>query len=211
MRGTCLSFAVTAVHEHARFSASTPTQDEFSTEFLFWHAKQLDGQMSVDGTTVMAIGEALAAQGQCAEALWPYDDRVDLARQYGPPPRRALLGKRYRGTLEAFNHDLGSIQTKLEGGRSVVACIELWDGFYRCTTSDLVGPSSDLDGALHAVCVVGFDRSRRAVKLRNSWGSKWGNGGYAWLDETALSVVLRRVSEVNLNTDDTTAGRGVSD
>lgn len=32
----------------------------------------------------------------------------------------------------------------------------------------------------HAVTVVGYDDTRKAFKLRNSWGLFWGDGGYTW-------------------------------
>lgn len=33
----------------------------------------------------------------------------------------------------------------------------------------------------HQVCLVGLDVEREAVRVRNSWGTGWGDGGYAWL------------------------------
>jgi len=33
----------------------------------------------------------------------------------------------------------------------------------------------------HAMCVVGYDDNRGAFELINSWGRKWGNGGFIWV------------------------------
>jgi C1A family cysteine protease len=33
----------------------------------------------------------------------------------------------------------------------------------------------------HALVAVGYDDSKRAFKVRNSWGSTWGEDGYGWL------------------------------
>lgn len=33
----------------------------------------------------------------------------------------------------------------------------------------------------HAICVCGYDDSKKAFKFKNSWGPSWGDGGYAWL------------------------------
>jgi hypothetical protein len=33
----------------------------------------------------------------------------------------------------------------------------------------------------HAMCVVGYDDERGAFELMNSWGRKWGNGGFIWI------------------------------
>lgn len=37
-------------------------------------------------------------------------------------------------------------------------------------------------GELHAVAVTGYDETKNAFKLMNSWGSKWGENGFAWID-----------------------------
>jgi len=44
----------------------------------------------------------------------------------------------------------------------------------------------------HAVCVVGYDDNRYggAFEIMNSWGRKWGNGGYIWIPyETFVNFV----------------------
>jgi hypothetical protein len=33
----------------------------------------------------------------------------------------------------------------------------------------------------HQICLVGLDVDREAVRVRNSWGTGWADGGYAWL------------------------------
>jgi C1A family cysteine protease len=33
----------------------------------------------------------------------------------------------------------------------------------------------------HAVLLVGYDLNSRLWRVRNSWGTGWGEGGYAWL------------------------------
>lgn len=37
----------------------------------------------------------------------------------------------------------------------------------------------------HAVTIIGYDDTRRAFKIINSWGRKWGNGGYLWISYRA--------------------------
>ncbi len=43
----------------------------------------------------------------------------------------------------------------------------------------------------HAIVAVGYDDSRQAVKLINSWGSGWGYKGYMWIDYQSLKAILR--------------------
>lgn len=39
----------------------------------------------------------------------------------------------------------------------------------------------------HAMPIVGYDDARGAVRLLNSWGLLWGDGGYAWLSYAVLA------------------------
>ena len=41
-------------------------------------------------------------------------------------------------------------------------------------------PSERVVGG-HAVLVVGYDDGKKAVLVRNSWGTKWGDQGYFWM------------------------------
>jgi outer membrane protein assembly factor BamB len=47
------------------------------------------------------------------------------------------------------------------------------------------GPSPPAD---HAVLIVGWDDAKRAWKIKNSWGTKWGSGGFAWVAYGAYQI-----------------------
>jgi len=39
---------------------------------------------------------------------------------------------------------------------------------------------------LHAQCIVGYDDSKNAFHVANSWGTQWGESGYYWIDYNTL-------------------------
>lgn len=57
------------------------------------------------------------------------------------------------------------------------------------------GPNDPLQGG-HAVVAVGYDDNRKigkdkgAIKIRNSWGVNWGEGGYGWLPYAYIEAGL---------------------
>jgi C1A family cysteine protease len=57
------------------------------------------------------------------------------------------------------------------------------------------GPYDYVQGG-HAVVAVGYDDNRKigkdkgAVKVRNSWGTEWGEGGYGWLPYSYIEAGL---------------------
>ncbi|MEJ0106451.1 MAG: C1 family peptidase [Bacteroidota bacterium] len=34
----------------------------------------------------------------------------------------------------------------------------------------------------HAMVVIGYNDTKNAFKVMNSWGTKWGDNGFAWID-----------------------------
>jgi C1A family cysteine protease len=189
-RGTCLPCAATAAHEHARLGRRGISCPELSVELLFWRCKQLDGHPDQDGTNFAATGTALADPGQCEESVWPYDAARSNTTEYTPPAVATKPDQLRRGTLQRLTANTQSVREALLDGAVVLAGVELWDGFYDCRAAKLPAPARDLDGARHAVCLVGFDETDETIKLRNSWGPNWGEAGYAWVDEDALGQVL---------------------
>lgn len=52
---------------------------------------------------------------------------------------------------------------------------------------DDITPSPDA----HAMTVIGYDDNRRAFRLINSWGTAWGDRGYAWVSYRAFQSDVR--------------------
>lgn len=45
----------------------------------------------------------------------------------------------------------------------------------------------------HAMCLVGYDDGRGAYKLINSWGTRWGEGGFAWIKYETFEALTNEV------------------
>ena len=186
-RGTCVAFAVTAIHEHDR-SADGDDPEDLAEEVLFWGAKQLDGDTRA-GTRFSSADGALRRWGQPAEELWPYDDGRDhRAADYQPPAAAIEVANCYLSALRPVAVNRSAIEAELVAGRPVVIGIPVWDGLRRAHHQPLPPPDpGDVYPTRHAVVVAGFDRSRNAVLIRNSWGPDWGDDGHLWVDAALLS------------------------
>ena len=203
-RGTCVSFAVTAIHE----CHTTPTSaslSSFSEEVLFWGAKQVDGDQ-VDGTRFSSASNALGQWGQPSQELWPYDPTRDHRdSSYTPPPEAIDPANCHLSALRRTPHDVASIRAELEIGRPVAIAFRVWGAFLRAESEPLPAPSvSDLLPTRHAVVVVGHDYHQSAVLVRNSWGDSWGQAGYLWVSDQILDLVMDAwvIDEVNSEPED---------
>jgi hypothetical protein len=50
----------------------------------------------------------------------------------------------------------------------------------------------------HALCVIGYDDTKEggAFEILNSWGKKWGNGGFGWIPYTVFTQFVREAYEM---------------
>lgn len=48
----------------------------------------------------------------------------------------------------------------------------------------------------HQVCIVANDTKARRIRIRNSWGTTWGDGGHAWLSWADFETLLQAGGDV---------------
>lgn len=183
-RSTCLAFATTAGHVLARVTTQGLPGVPLSEEALYHLAKKIDGD-SLPGTTPDSVGRALSQTGQPEVSRWPYDVTLSDINPLPTPPTGALdPAALRRASMVAAAVDFEDLVTALSAGSGVVLGIDLWPGAYTPAGDTLETPfPADLLGEGHAVLLAGADEQNRRLLLRNSWGSTWGAGGYAWIAE----------------------------
>jgi C1A family cysteine protease len=78
------------------------------------------------------------------------------------------------------------VKKSLAEGKPVVIGMNTPDSFLEAR--NVWEPSEDPGNFYggHAMCVVGYDDNRGAFELINSWGRKWGNGGFIWVPYTVF-------------------------
>lgn len=179
LRPTCLAFAASAAHEAALFYDHDIV--DTSEEYLYWASKQHDDPGP--GTSFPAIRDGLTDKGQPLEEEWPYDeDRDDQDPSYQPPPGAHTAQPRWSPTFNPVPATPVGLRTELDAGRAVVLGLPTWRAFDRPAAGRLAVPApGELDGAHHAVAVIGYDESTTEMLIRNSWGPGWGDDGTAWL------------------------------
>jgi len=194
-RGTCLAFATSAAHGAARL-----TSDSLSVEWLFWSAKQHDGDAG-DGTTVDAIRAALGEDGQPEESSWAYDSqRCHRAADYSPPSLNGAVCHTRTSALRP--NTVAAVVQTLDEGAPVVLGISLTTSFIRAPSglvSEIHSQGSIV--GFHAVLAVGHgpragDGTTHII-ARNSWGPDWGASGYGLIAAPYLEQHLRDAFKLN--------------
>lgn len=185
-RPTCLAFATSDAH-----AALRGAWQALSTEFAFYHAQRRGGRKPTDGATLPAMLQAIREEGQPAETGWPYltDTPTDVATWL--PPLSATPVFRRAG--QSATGDVNAIIAELNKSTPVITLMRLSASFFRVSADGVIdeapGEKPDLN-MRHAVIALGHGTrgTDRVVLMRNSWGPRWGQQGYAWITEKFLSA-----------------------
>lgn len=197
---SCTAHAGIALMEYAE-KKSRGTYTDASPLFLYKATRNLMQTQGDLGASVRDTMKAMVAFGVCPEQYWTYNqDKFDEE----PTPFCYSFAENYK-TLKYFRLDYGQISrhTLLAQAKvllvSEIPCIfgfTLYNSVYdeANTRRGHIPLPSRLDKVIggHTVVAVGYhDRkviknadgteSEGALLIRNSWGTRWGQGGYGWL------------------------------
>ncbi len=170
--------------------------------FLYKATRNLLHWTGDTGAFIRTTMAALVLFGVPPEEYWPYtDQKPDFDRE--PPAFCYAFAQNYQ-TIRYFRHDppgtdrqklLDRVKRYLAAGVPAIFGFTVYasirqaqqDGKipYPCPRERVIGG--------HAVVAVGYDdeleienkacgkRTKGALLIRNSWGTKWGEKGYGWL------------------------------
>lgn len=178
--GACTGFGLaTVAHFLLRSRRRVADRTRVSARMLYEMAKRYDewpGE-GYNGSTARAAMKGWHKHGLCSERAWPYDAKrkagvLDDARAKNAMDRP--LGAYFR-----VNHkDLIAMHSAItEVGVLYATCI-CHAGWEKVAADGKIPFREEARGG-HAFAIVGYDA--RGFWLQNSWGTKWGKGGFAHL------------------------------
>ncbi|MCB9832065.1 MAG: C1 family peptidase [Planctomycetes bacterium] len=166
-------------------------QRVFSPTFLY---NQLN-EGKDDGTNFYKMVKFMAENGAATLATAPYA-AGDFRRQ---PTDRAKLEARSFPVLDLILiKDRKSIRRALQRRQVVVFGAHVnpifLSGRFEVYGADLFVRDCKLRQpnqrhGKHAMVVVGYDDSKGAFLIQNSWGTKWNKNGYAWVDYALFDLI----------------------
>jgi hypothetical protein len=180
-RPTCLAYAVSAAHEHARASLAY-----LSPEYLHYFAGI---RAPSGGRSMKQVAKALETAGQPEEARYPFPVGGPPAG-WSPP-----LGlETFRWASKRMDGDAGQVSEAIRRARVPVLGMSVPESFFVPKAPWVLSAGGTVRG-LHAVAAVGLGRHRGnlVVLIRNSWGGDWGDFGHAWIDDEFIAKHLREV------------------
>ncbi len=81
------------------------------------------------------------------------------------------------------------IKSMLYDGNPVIVGLDVYDNFQNYRSGVLRGKTGVNRGG-HAIAVVGYDDTKNAFQLVNSWGTGWGERGIGWVDYQTFAEIV---------------------
>lgn len=157
---------------------------DFSRMYIYWHIRQLGKIRGDVGGYPRDIGKALAKYGACEEKDWEFNES-NLHKQ----PSEELVKKALQHKIDEYskisawtNEGLvKEIKTYLANGIPVLVtmknCVEFKNSLFGNSWREHIWFPYIRNGA-HQVLFIGYDDTAQRFLGANSWGPKWGDGGF---------------------------------
>ena len=191
-QGSCVAWA--AAYGIISYHNEPPYYDSKLASPSFVYNQTKIGDCS-DGSYFISNGyykgalNLLVEKGVCSLADMPYNES-DCSQQ----PNTTQINNASDNKIVKYEKvtDLSSdnIKKALLSGYPILIGAELDLDFCNSNSSYVwVSNSSSFVGN-HAMVIMGYDDSKSAFKILNSWGTSWGDNGYGWIDYSNLSNVI---------------------
>jgi C1A family cysteine protease len=185
--GTCTAFAIAATmfdyqqRNLAALDSNSPDNEILSPRDVYDEGRKLAGaNPQISGMWPRAGLEFARVVGVCLESERPY---LEFQKDSVAAPSATVTRARNRlRTYAKVDHtNQQAIKEALVTCGALVTVITTNTAFN--TPYSVILPSAE-SGFLHSIGIVGWDDTRGAWKVRNSWGPNWGDQGHGWLSYT---------------------------
>src|SRR5665213_376907 len=182
--GSCTANALSAAFEFDR--KKQKLQDFMPSRlFLYYNERALQNTVNSDSGAFIRDGiKTLNVNGICPEKEWPYD-----TNKFAQKPPQKCYTDALKSTIKSYqrlnNTNLSQLQSCLSEGFPFVFGFTVYESFEsqqvaRTGMVPMPSPKEKVVGG-HAVMAVGYDDSKQAAIVRNSWGKDWGLKGYFYM------------------------------
>jgi hypothetical protein len=85
---------------------------------------------------------------------------------------------------------LDDVKGALSRGAPVIFAMPVTSAFFDLKPDAIYKTDVNNRKRYHAMVVVGYDEAKQAVRVINSWGQKWADGGFGWIDYDTFKLLV---------------------
>jgi len=166
--GSCYSFGASATYESFKIKTESKEYDLSEQDFLMT-AKDIGPYGGCEGWYLDTSMDLLKNKGVCDETECPYQGYETACP--------GTLEKKHKINSWASTTDINTIKNALQNYGLVYCGFAVYSDFMYYSGGIYKYTSGSLQG-YHAIAIVGYDDANQCFKVKNSWGTSWGESGY---------------------------------
>ena len=179
--GSCTANAIAGAIEFEQMKQNLPQIFTPARLFIYYNERVIEGTVSSDSGAQIRDGiKTVAAQGACAETLWPYT--IAKFKTKPTKPAYTAAGKNKAITYQRLTQIPAQMKGCLASGYPFVFGFTVYASFEspQVARTGVVPMPASGEAVVggHAVMAVGYDEASQRFTVRNSWGDAWGIKGY---------------------------------
>ena len=173
------------------------TKVRFNPYYCFVRSLQLEGTPLSEqekGASLYTAARVAKMFGNVSRDVWPYDPAI------WPPNEPEDLDKKavpYRIHHYLRVRNEVEIKQSIANGFPVLISVPIFAQWRNSENGVIQFPDqNDAPIGMHAVVIIGYRDDHQYFNFQNSWGAKWGDGGFGWLpygyfDQHGIEAVVR--------------------
>ncbi|WP_048507900.1 C1 family peptidase [Chryseobacterium angstadtii] len=179
--GSCVAWATAyAAASSLELNFKGVTQSR-SPEYVY---NQIKVGTCAQGAYVTSGLNLIKNQGVCSWSEMPYTD-AGCSTQPNTAQKNAASTHKFTNWGTVNKTDIAGVKNLLSMNLPIIIAVTVDDSFYNMGNTGWIWKAhSGTNYGGHAICVVGYDDSKQAFKVQNSWGPSWGSSGHFWIDYT---------------------------
>jgi hypothetical protein len=188
-QNSCVAWAIAYAMKSYQEKVEIGQQLQFSPSYIY---NQINNGMNVPTYVTDALN-MMSEQGVC-----PYEDMPYVESDFTSKPSETAKQAAKRFRIDFWRQvnvaDLKEVKAQISAGYPVIIGADVSkdfvdDGFAK--KADYIWKEAGTSAGGHCMLLVGYDDSKQAFKLMNSWGKDWGDNGFGWVSYDLFPNVIK--------------------
>lgn len=184
--GSCVGFAVgyaaRSAEQYYRTGATSYSNatNIFSPEFLYNQIK-----FSADcgsGSAMQAALDHIKVNGICTYQSMPYSSTNGCALLPTVAQATEALNFKIGNYSKLYTTDRVAIKAMISQKHPVIISVIADNSFISAKPGFIWKTFSGAGSLAHCIVICGYDDTKNAYLVMNSWGTGWGDAGFSWID-----------------------------
>jgi hypothetical protein len=187
--GTCTSWATgygaLTISNAIENNLSTPYKINQNIKSPLYIYNQIKSNNSCNGASIWNALKLVKTKGDCDITDFnPKDCSYLPSVKEDEKAKNFKIKEYYKLFNESTNSEskIISVINSLSSDKPVVIGLSIKPSIHNVTKNGVYSPKfTENDEGGHALCIVGYDNTKKQFEVMNSWGAYWGNGGFFYL------------------------------